>query len=221
MTFAITILLLVFLLSFRLLLLASSNDQNLLDVCSYAPEAEGSEFQDAEARVKANLSKVPAAPWKGLGEYRDYILQVDAMPVPGICCALFERAYYSTPWSRPILNRTGPWSPRSSATGHAGNDCPKDSKTRSQSVYRLEGPEVATSSHVMTNEFQGKEMLVYGHVRSESHQWERYYIPTCLRWSSKRKSIFQTTTRWLQWNGNTAWDLTSNFWWKDVSWLCL
>jgi len=34
----------------------------LLDVCSYAPEAEGSEFQDAEARVKANLSKVPAAP---------------------------------------------------------------------------------------------------------------------------------------------------------------
>lgn len=62
MTFAITILLLVFLLSFRLLLLASSNDQNLLDVCSYAPEAEGSEFQDAEARVKANLSKVPAAP---------------------------------------------------------------------------------------------------------------------------------------------------------------
>lgn len=63
MTFAITILLLVFLPSFRLLLLASSNDQNyLLDVCSYAPEAEGSEFQDAEARVKANLSKVPAAP---------------------------------------------------------------------------------------------------------------------------------------------------------------
>ena len=32
------------------------------------------------------------------------------------------------------------------ATGHAGNDCPKDSKRRSQSVYKLEGPEVPTSS---------------------------------------------------------------------------
>lgn len=103
MTVAITIFLLffllLFLLLFRLLLLASSNDQNLLDICSYTPEAEGSDvqqFQDAEARVKANLSKVPAAPWKGLGEYRDYVLQVDAMQAPGICCALFER-HYSTP----------------------------------------------------------------------------------------------------------------------------
>ena len=79
-------------------------------------------------------------------------------------------------------------------------------QTRSQSVYRLEGPEVPTSSHVMTNEFQGKELLVYGHVRSEFPPVGvvlHTHVPEMV--VSKRKSIFQTTTRWLQWNGSTAW----------------
>ena len=44
------------------------------------------QFQDAEARVKANLSNVPATPLKGVAAYRDYVLQVDTMPVRGICC---------------------------------------------------------------------------------------------------------------------------------------
>ena len=68
-------------------LITFSNDQHLLDVCSYTSEgSDVQQFQDAEARVKANLSNVPATPLKGVAAYRDYVLQVDTMPVRGICC---------------------------------------------------------------------------------------------------------------------------------------
>ena len=112
-------------------LFAFSNDQHLLDVCKYTPEgSEGSdvqEFQDAEARVKANLSKVPATPLKGVAAYRDYVLQVDTMPVRGICCALFERALFHAMKS-PDPKQDGSMvaAIEFGAAGHAGNDCPKD-----------------------------------------------------------------------------------------------
>ena len=81
----------------------------------------------AEAPVKANLSKVPATPLKGLGEYRDYVLQVDTTPVRGICCALFERAL-SHAMKSPDPKQVGSMvaAIEFGAAGHAGNNCPKD-----------------------------------------------------------------------------------------------
>lgn len=72
----------------------------------------------------------------------------------------------------------------------------------------------------MTNEFQGKEMLVYGHVRSEFPPVGvvlHTHVPEMV---VKKEINFSDDDEVvaLEWQYRMSGRyLTSNFWWKDVS----
>lgn len=104
-------------------LFSFSNDKRILDFCDATLEGmQAKEFIEAEARVKASLSKVPEAPFSSTAAFRDFILEVDALPVRA-SCKLFVSEFHRS--RDPRLDGLLVAAVELGAYAHAAMDVPK------------------------------------------------------------------------------------------------
>lgn len=85
-----------------------ANDQRFLRLAEALPEGSGAQvFADVETRVKKSLSKVPVELLPSVASCRQYMLQVDSMPVKGIVYAMAERVFQHVFYNSPDPRQDG------------------------------------------------------------------------------------------------------------------